>query len=836
MININKFINSSLTSSKDVFNDILTPLNKRNRFINGKSPIAPIYFYRYIGFSNKQDYYKKINTLNQNLKSFKNLYTHFLNEIPLENNMELTNSIQKLFNDLNIQSINEKTITLLVKSLFSNNLLPKFSDTLINSSIETSLIDILNLYICFEKSINATKLKNFSIKLSLWINNFIPDLLKDFHIPKQLDLDIINPKVLYIGNIKKHEVLFLIFLSKIGCDVLYLDPQTEGDFSIVDPTCMYSMVINEPTKEPLDISKLDINKLEKPPILNNSIENTNDVTSSLKSLDENYIDSLNKISSNIIEDILLSLNERGNFMGGSIPKVPCYFYRYIGILDNEDEYFNSLYRLDKHLEGFNSLYIKFLNEIPIENNIDIINKTYAVWNKLSKLEKESKNNISINLLIENLINFNAFLDLKEPVINSSIIKSFYKILELYIADEKQINLSKIKNFTLKQLMWIYKYIPGLFKGFDYLKTSSSNVYNPKILYYGDIKKHEAYFLIFLSLMGCDILYINSQNDTTFSMVDKNNTFSNVTTLPNLCDIREFPKEEVLTRHETVAFKASNEIENVIYSEEDGLFKPWQFENYKTSPLTLRATYDELKLLWNEEARIRSGFRIENETVYIPNLFAKISGVNSDLNLYWNDLKTLKNAKDTLFIYKIPHKHDDYSNYDLYSLSYCFKNGVLDKESLLKHRLYKFSYLKTPLQNVIMDKINLLLKLPIFKNGVDEEFKLKILITILNIDKDILELIQKFDYPFNIPKIVIYHNNEALLSDSDVILLAFLNMMCFDIVIFTPTGYNDIENNINENFYDTYKLEDIKFNLNIPNLNSIKKFKDRSGSFWSNLFK
>ncbi|WP_338107247.1 YceG family protein [Clostridium novyi] len=69
-------MNSSLTSSKDVFNDILTPLNKRNRFINGKSPIAPIYFYRYIGFSNKQDYYKKINTLNQNLKSFKNLYTH----------------------------------------------------------------------------------------------------------------------------------------------------------------------------------------------------------------------------------------------------------------------------------------------------------------------------------------------------------------------------------------------------------------------------------------------------------------------------------------------------------------------------------------------------------------------------------------------------------------------------------------------------------------------------------------------------------------------------------------------------------------------------------------
>ncbi|WP_242947132.1 YceG family protein [Clostridium haemolyticum] len=61
-------------------------------------------------------------------------------------------------------------------------------------------------------------------------------------------------------------------------------------------------------------------------------------------------------------------------------------------------------------------------------------------------------------------------------------------------------------------------------------------------------------------------------------------------------------------------------------------------------------------------------------------------------------------------------------------------------------------------------------------------------------------------------------------------------MCFDIVIFTPTGYNDIECNISKHYYDTYKLEKVKFNLNIPNLNSIKNFKDRSTSFWSNLFK
>lgn len=121
MININKFIHSSLTSSKDVFNDILTPLNKRNGFINGQSPIVPIYFYRYVGFSDKNNYYERINMLNNNLKSFKCLYTSFLDEIPLENNIQITNSIQNLFNKLKIEIINEQTMTTLAKNLLSNN-------------------------------------------------------------------------------------------------------------------------------------------------------------------------------------------------------------------------------------------------------------------------------------------------------------------------------------------------------------------------------------------------------------------------------------------------------------------------------------------------------------------------------------------------------------------------------------------------------------------------------------------------------------------------------------------------------------------------------------------
>lgn len=125
-------------------------------------------------------------------------------------------------------------------------------------------------------------------------------------------------------------------------------------------------------------------------------------------------------------------------------------------------------------------------------------------------------------------------------------------------------------------------------------------------------------------------------------------------------------------------------------------------------------------------------------------------------------------------------------------------------------------------------------MPILKNSNLIEFKLKILLCILNLDKIILEMIQKFDYPFKIPKIMIYAKDEAIFTEEDSIILAFLNLMGFDIVIFTPTGYNNIETRVYEEYYDIHKLEDVTFNLDIPNLNSIRKSK--SNSFWSNLFK
>ncbi|WP_275936056.1 YceG family protein [Clostridium haemolyticum] len=148
MININKFINSFPKSSKNIFDDLIIPLNKRTGFINGKSPIVPIYFYRLIGiFNNETDYYTNIKNLNNSLILLKDSYLTFSSTISDKNNPQLTNIFQWMWDNYKIQEFHFKNTRTLIKIFKENKLLPLLNNALLNSSLEESLNLILELYI-----------------------------------------------------------------------------------------------------------------------------------------------------------------------------------------------------------------------------------------------------------------------------------------------------------------------------------------------------------------------------------------------------------------------------------------------------------------------------------------------------------------------------------------------------------------------------------------------------------------------------------------------------------------------------------------------------------------
>ena len=72
--------------------------------------------------------------------------------------------------------------------------------------------------------------------------------------------------------------------------------------------------------------------------------------------------------------------------------------------------------------------------------------------------------------------------------------------------------------------------------------------------------------------------------------------------------------------------------------------------------------------------------------------------------------------------------------------------------------------------------------------MNNEFKLNIIMTVLNISDNILKLIETFDYTSDIPKVIVYDNTKDFFSEEDIITLAYLNIVGIDIAIFTPTNY------------------------------------------------
>jgi hypothetical protein len=780
--------------TNDIFNDMLLPLKERTNRENCA------YFYRLIGFDNQTEFQNKVTLLHQQLAQLGDLYLYLVDSIPLPFNKSLADRISQALTNLN-----DNEPTAICELLDQANLFP-------TPKMKGSLTTVLELFIKNEPTANISIVKNFISKMMLWAHQHVPTLYRQTNSEH-------NPKVLYFGDIKKHSVYFLILLSRLDCDVLYINPHSDVNYQKVDRSNQFSQLIvgSIKTKLPEPLIKEIFKETPKvapiatpaPPITGRS------VAVKLKTC----ID--------IWQDILLPLSKRSGYLGNPAPILPIYFYRLIGLKGTStavaDEFYNTLYQLDKTFANRVCGYIRLTNYLAMPNNSDIARYK-------TKLQQTSNGDTLVNKVIQaNILPTTG----SEPM-NNTIKTAFQQTMGLfinqeYISQEPNSNPAKLENFALKLIGWVNMYFSALYTNFDFLD-------NPKVLYYGDIKQHEVYFLILLAKIGCDVLYVNTdrQQDDIFKEIDPDQEYSKLIEQQHSAPLEPFPEVERVVRKATVAYNASQQIQQVIYSEDAGLFKPWQFQDYQTKPVTLRTTYDELGILWNEEARIRPEFKVVNGTVYVPNLFAKIKGTHEDLSLYWQDYKLLTGAKNTHVVTQVPFTWVNYSKRDLYASAFLFNSdGTLNKDKLLQCSFYRFGYLRNSLQDLIINKINELIKVNPFIDA-DKELPLKIMMTIMTMDDSILRLIEAFDYPREVPKLVIYDSTREVFSDEDAIIIAFLNMVGVDIAIFTPTNYNNIELKLKADLLDEHQLPSLQLGLSIPDLTNVSTETGKIGSFFSQL--
>ncbi|KPI53920.1 serine protease [Clostridioides difficile] len=173
-----------------------------------------------------------------------------------------------------------------------------------------------------------------------------------------------------------------------------------------------------------------------------------------------------------------------------------YFTRYIGVDDSIDEYIEKIKNIDTYF--FNNPTIPYIRLSNLNINFDKTQtdnmlKIFKIYDR-TKFNSWDLYNIDFPCKIEN-----DTLDWTKKI-------SFKNTLDLFSTSVPNSTPSIVKNFAVKLLCWIEYFLPKLF--YNKVKTNIS----PKIVYFGNIKRQELFFLYFLSQLGCDILYINPHKD------------------------------------------------------------------------------------------------------------------------------------------------------------------------------------------------------------------------------------------------------------------------------------------------------------------------------------
>lgn len=180
------------------------------------------------------------------------------------------------------------------------------------------------------------------------------------------------------------------------------------------------------------------------------------------------------------------------------------------------------------------------------------------------------------------------------------------------------------------------------------------------------------------------------------------------------------------------------------------------------------------------------------------------------------------------------------------------SGYIDKNKLLLSKAWKYRHLRTSLQKEICDRIIDFCNLTRFKNyevwnaqevkesGILnkvtdflqtfdininlnlnynkalDKAKISIFNILMELNEPLIRLLSQFDYPFYVPKLIVYNNGSQFskITFEDAVKLTFMSSMGVDVIIFNPAGYNDIEDFVREKYYDIHRLEEVDYKFHL----------------------
>ncbi|WML45012.1 YceG family protein [Neobacillus sp. PS3-40] len=484
--------------------------------------------------------------------------------------------------------------------------------------------------------------------------------------------------------------------------------------------------------------------------------------------------------------------------------------KFFGVPLDVDEYYNQLF------DYVNSpdLHLHLLSEDSLDKSIN--NHHFQSIQKVLNINNEQK--LSIN-------RFTAFLDgeqlLLKPVntlLYRKIREAMISTLELFsIKEPSGLKSPELRRVLVDIVKWNINHLEPVVKDADPEKELA------KFLWFGDFKKSHQYFIYYLAKLGCDIVIFHPEGKDILEDMMAEQIF--VHHFQNKRPVEPFPTEK-RSRKTTVAYRASKEIETILNQEGSGLYKPWQLRDYTPSSITLKTTYDELFILSKAIAMIRPDFAVGNGQVKIPSLFAKIQGVSRNKKEYWDRLQALCQLENSLLIRQFPFTMTTSNDFRFHYRNAHGSDGLLSYDKMLKAHYWTYANLPNGLQLGIAHAIKRICEKPNFKllpTESMEELRIFLFSQSMQMPKDIIQLLEKFDYSQEIPKLILYNNElHGMLSRSDAALLLLLNQFGVDIMVYNPSGHNDVENYLVDGLFDTHWLEEVIFEQEFKESSKLKK--------------
>lgn len=631
-----------------------------------------------------------------------------------------------------------------------------------------------------EEGKNENILRNAYIKFMCWL------YYKFERIVNQLGTDN-APKILYEGDISAYELKLFKILSNAGCDVVLLQYHGDGAYTKLDPSSSISDAYSCDglTDFPDGFSIGQIRK---------EIEDDIKAQRIYGALPKALNCTNAWIEGRGFGDILKGALARG---ADTNLFYNC-FYRINGVEDKLT-YMNELYQFQLQLKNSQRRLVIVENEIP-QPSMDEIK---AISRKNYSSREQAISDLSKN------ITYTYNIELQRLM-----VKAFIDVM-LEWDKESNMSVNRIINKAVYLLCWLKRYQSRLFANWKMPEISC-------FIYLGACKSmDEAMFLKMLSRLPADVLVLNPGLNSKCCLEDK---FLYEITHSESLEVTKYPREEAAVLMGTAAYHAERELDTLMY-QDSGFYRSQQYQ--KASSVTLKTTYEEIAILWNQELKYRPNFSVINNIVSMPVIFAKASGVkDGDVSRYWADIRQLI-TKDTFVIKGVPYiKPTDENPLKAHAVEF-FKNGRLQRNKIKNHPSYQYGFIREEMQNYILDKLQMLIERKLIAGTLVNGAEYTIISTVLNLNLKIIRMIQKFDFTKKNPKLIYIDTTESMMSLEDAVMAAFLNLTGFDVAVFVPTGYQNIEKYFAEDIMEEHQVGEYVYDLQTPHLEADASYTRRS---------